>query len=291
MPATIRLTEGRTVAYAEWGDIAGAPVFALHGTPGCRLNRPPEDEKLRAAGVRLITYDRPGYGASDRNAGRAVVDCVGDVEAIANALEIDRFAVSGGSGGGPHALAVGACLAERATRVRCVVSCAPYGLEDLDWFDGMDPSNVEEFGWALAGEEVLTHELAREAAEMQSRVARDPALLLDGFDLPDADVAALADPRVQRVTRESTAEMFAGGISGWVDDDLALTKAWGFDVADITLPVEVRYGAADVLVPAAHGEWLAAHVPGAVKRVDAGRGHLADPDESVDELSRFAHAG
>jgi pimeloyl-ACP methyl ester carboxylesterase len=126
---------------------------------------------------------------------------------------------------------------------------------------------------------------------MQSRVARDPALLLDGFDLPDADVVALADPRVQRVTREATAEMFAGGISGWVDDDLALTKAWGFDVADITLPVEVRYGAADVLVPAAHGEWLAAHVPGAVKRVDAGRGHLADPDESVDELSRFAHAG
>jgi len=219
MPQSIRVPDGRNVAYAEWGDAGGAPVISLHGTPGCRLNRPREDEKLRAAGVRLITYDRPGYGASDRNAGRRVVDCVGDVAAIADALGIERFAVVGGSGGGPHALAVGAGLAERVTRVKCLVSIAPYRVEGLDWFGGMDPGNVTEFGWALQGEAVLAPELEREATEMQERVAVNPSLILEGFDLSDSDVATLADSRVRDVIRESTAEMFSNGVYGWVDDD------------------------------------------------------------------------
>jgi pimeloyl-ACP methyl ester carboxylesterase len=291
MPQSIRMPDGRKIAYAEWGDRGGAPVFSLHGTPGCRLNRPREEDKLRDAGVRLITYDRPGYGASERHAGRRVVDCVADVAALADSLEIDRFAVVGGSGGGPHALAVGAGLAERVTRVKCLVSIAPYGVEGLDWLAGMDPGNVEEFGWAMQGEEVLTRELDREAAAMQERVARDPTLILEGFDLADADLATLADPRVQDVMRESTAEMFAHGIYGWVDDDLAFTLPWGFELAAITVPVEVRWGAGDVLAPAAHGEWLAAHIPGAVGEVESDRGHLPDPDKVIEALSQLAHSG
>jgi pimeloyl-ACP methyl ester carboxylesterase len=291
MPKSIQTSDGRKLAYAEWGDAGGAPVFSLHGTPGCRFNRPREDDKLRDAGVRLITYDRPGYGASDRGAGRTVVDCVGDVAAIADALEIDRFAVTGGSGGGPHALAVGAGLPERVTRVKCLVSIAPYGVDGLDWFAGMDPGNVTEFGWALQGEEVLTRELGREAAEVQERVARDPTAVLEGFDLGEADLATLTDWRVQDVIRESTAEMFANGIWGWVDDDLAFTVPWGFDLGAIDVPVEVRWGADDVLAPAAHGEWLAAHIPGAVGKVESGRGHLPDPDKLIEDLSRFAHSG
>lgn len=291
MPQSIRLPDGRKLAFAEWGDTGGAPLFSLHGTPGCRLNRPQEEDKLREAGVRLITYDRPGYGASDRLAGRRVVDCVGDVAAIADALGIERFPVAGGSGGGPHALAVGAGLPERVTRVRCSVSITPYGVEGLDWFEGMDPGNVKEFGWALQGEEVLTRELTREAAALQERVARDPTRMLEGFELSDADLATLADPRVQEVMRESTAEMFANGVYGWVDDDLAFAMPWGFDLEAITVPVEVRYGAFDVLAPAAHGEWLAAHIPGAVGKVDSDRGHLPDPDQLIDDLSRFAHWG
>ena len=291
MPQSIRMPDGRTVAYAEWGDAGGAPVISLHGTPGCRLNRPREEDKLREAGVHLITYDRAGYGASDRHAGRRVVDCVADVAAIADALEIERFAVMGGSGGGPHALAVGAGLPERVTRVKCLVSIAPYGVDGLDWFGGMDPGNVKEFGWAMEGEDVLTPELEREAAEMEERVARDPTLVLEGFDLSDADLATLADSRVQDVIRESTAEMFANGVYGWVDDDLAFAVPWGFDLATITVPVEVRYGAFDVLAPAAHGEWLAAHIPGAVGNVESDRGHLPDPDRVIEDLSRFAHSG
>ena len=121
-------------------------------------------------GARVITYDRPGYGRSDRNPGRRVVDCVPDVEAIADAEGIDHFVVVGGSGGGPHALAVAARLPERVTFVRCVVGIVPYDTADFDWFAGMDPENIKEFGWALEGEETLYRELSKEATAMVARV-------------------------------------------------------------------------------------------------------------------------
>src|SRR5436309_14672066 len=130
----------------------GAPVFDLHGTPGCRLSgRHPDPSRVSAAGLRVVSYDRPGYGRSTRQSGRRVVDCVGDVAAIADDLGIERFVVRGGSGGGPHALAVAARLPDRVTRVACVVGVAPYDAEDCDWFAGMDRVYVREAGWALPG--------------------------------------------------------------------------------------------------------------------------------------------
>src|SRR5512132_4154110 len=95
-----RADVGRTLAYAEWGDPAGFPVFSLHGTPGSRLGRHYDERDYVDAGARVITYDRPGYGRSERHPGRYVVDCVDDVQAIADHLGIERFAVIGGSGGG-----------------------------------------------------------------------------------------------------------------------------------------------------------------------------------------------
>ncbi|HWE55901.1 MAG TPA: alpha/beta hydrolase [Acidimicrobiales bacterium] len=281
---------GRKLAYATWGDPGGFPVFALHGTPGCRLNRHPVDEKVAATGVRLITYDRPGYGQSERHAGRRVVDCVGDVAAIADDLGIDRFAVTGGSGGGPHSLAVAARLPERVLRARCVVGLVPYGTPNFDWLAGMDPENVKEFGWALAGEDTLIPELEREAAALVERVKADPTRALEGFELSDADRAAMADPVRQQIMTEAIPETFANGVWGWADDDLAFAVEWGFDVGEITVPTEVWYGATDVLVPAAHGAWLAEHVPGAIVKVEQAKGHMSLPDEELDNLRALADA-
>jgi pimeloyl-ACP methyl ester carboxylesterase len=288
MPRTVQVGDGRSVAYAEWGDAEGVPVIVLHGTPGSRLGRPPDEDKIRELGIHLITYDRAGYGSSDRHRGRRIVDCVGDVSAIADELGIGEFAIMGGSGGGPHVLAVAARLGQRVTRAQCVVGIAPYGVDDLDFLDGMDPENVKEFGWAMEGEERLIAEVPREAAEMQARVAKDPATILEGFDLPEADLAVLADPRVQKIMREETADMFANGVWGWIDDDLAFTWPWGFELDEIKVPVEVRFGADDVLVPASHGHWLASHVPGATAVVSSGAGHMTTPDESVEQMRRLA---
>jgi pimeloyl-ACP methyl ester carboxylesterase len=283
--------DGRTLCFAEWGDPDGFPVVAIHGTPGGRLNRHPDERTYADAGARWITYDRPGYGESSRQAGRSIVDCVDDVRAIVDHLGVDRFAVTGGSGGGPHCLAVAARMPDRVVRARCVVGVAPYGVDDLDFFDGMDPMNITEFGWALEGEERLVAETERELREMGERVALDPSKLLgDDWDLDESDRAALSRPEMAVVITESTRDLLRGGAWGWVDDDLAFTRPWGFDVSEIRVPVEVRYGAHDVLVPAAHGAWLGQHVPGASVVVEHDQGHMGDLD-AVRELARWLVTG
>jgi pimeloyl-ACP methyl ester carboxylesterase len=283
--------DGRTLAFAQYGDPDGTPVFLLHGTPGCRLSgRHPDESRVVDAGLRLVTYDRPGYGQSARHKGRRVVDCVADVATIADELGIDRFFVKGGSGGGPHALAVGARLPQRVIRVACDVGVAPYEAEDIDWLAGMDPANVKEFNWARAGEDTLRPELEKQAEQAIAKVEADPKTLLNEFNLSASDLAVLEDPRVQQRLRATTLESFANGVSGWVDDDLAFTVPWGFDVSELEVPVEIRYGATDVLVPAGHGEWLATHVPNAIVTVDDTGGHLSNPDEGLEQLRELVAA-
>lgn len=276
---------GRRLSYAQSGDVSGEPVFVLHGTPGSRLSgMHPNPERVAQAGLRVITYDRPGYGGSSRHPGRRVVDCVADIVAVADELGLDRFAVSGRSGGGPHALAAGAKLPGRVTRVACNVGAAPYDAPDLDWFAGMDPANVKELGWALEGEETLTRELEHEAQGVLRRSEEDTAALFGDFELSASDRVVQERSDFRAVFRASTREAFAQGVFGWVDDDLALTSPWGFDVREITVPVEIRYGEGDVLVPAAHGRWLAAHVPGASVTIDRDEGHLSTPDQHLERL-------
>ena len=278
--------DGRSLGVAEWGDPHGAAVLSLHGTPGSRLTRLPDEDAVARAGIRLITYDRPGYGASDRAPGRRVVDCVDDVEAIVEALNISRFAIIGRSGGGSHALAVAARLPELVIRAECVVGAAPFDTPGLDWTGGMDPENVEEFAWAAAGEQVLARELGRVAAEDLERLKADPAQMFSpDWQLAEADRQILARTDIQQVFLEATREAFRTGVWGWVDDDLAFLDAWGFEVSEIAVPVTIRYGGQDVLVPAAHGRWLAEHVPGADVAVDEEAGHLVSPPVQLERMA------
>jgi pimeloyl-ACP methyl ester carboxylesterase len=284
------LPDGRTLCFAEWGDPGGSPVVSLHGTPGNRFNRHPDSQQYVRAGARVITYDRPGYGGSTRRPGRTVADCVEDVTALVDHLGIGRFSVTGGSGGGPHSLAVAARLGDRVVRARCAVGVAPYGAAGLDFFADMAEMNVTEFGWAVDGEEVLVPNIEREHAGFVERVAADPATMMGDYEMDDVDQDVLARDDMATMLREFGAELGRGGYWGWVDDDLAFTRPWGFDLSEITVPVEVRYGAKDTLVPAAHGDWLAKAVPGATAVVEHGEGHLGDPDD-VFALTRWLVTG
>ena len=154
------------------------PIFLLHGTPGSRLGPHPRSSVLHRLGVQLIAFDRPGYGESDRMAGRQVADVAADVLAIADAYGLDRFAVVGRSGGGPHALACAALLPERVTRAAVLVGLAPHGAAGLDWFDGMAESNVTEFTAAANGyEDIVAHTkaVAERGAGRSSQPARQSA--------------------------------------------------------------------------------------------------------------------
>ena len=287
--------DGRDVAFAVWGDPAGFPVMSLHGTPGCRFNRWPDEELYRNLGVCLVTHDRAGYGRSARRRGRNVADEVDDVRLVADELGFDRFGVVGGSGGGPHSLACAALLPDRVVRAVCAVGVAPLGtpgLERDEWVAGQDPENVKEFGWAEAGEEVLTVELERLQATLLERVAVDPSTVLGDFELSESDRAQLSRPEVMQIIREATAEQAVNGVWGWVDDDLAILSPWGFELDAITVPVLVRYGKTDVLVPPAHGDWLAVNVPGCVVAIDDVAGHLgADPVQEITGDLRWLRDG
>jgi pimeloyl-ACP methyl ester carboxylesterase len=292
---TFETPDGRQLAYATWGDPDGYPVVSLHGTPGSRLERWPDEEVYRRFGIFHITHDRAGYGQSTRRPGRRIVDEVDDVAALADHLGLERFGVTGGSGGGAHSLACAARLPDRVERAQCVVGVAPFGeagLERDEWLAGMDPENIKEFEWAEAGEDVLTRELESVNATIVERVRDDPSSVLGDFDLSDSDRAELERPERMQVIRESWAEHSTRGVGGWVDDDLAHLHPWGFDVAEITIPVLVRYGATDVLVPPAHGEWLAAHVPGCVVKLEDAAGHLGnDPAVEIGETVAWLRDG
>jgi pimeloyl-ACP methyl ester carboxylesterase len=292
---TTTSADGRVIAFAVWGDPSGFPVLSLHGTPGSRLERWPNEELYRSLGVCLVTHDRAGYGRSERRRGRSVADEVEDVVTLADLLGFERFGVTGGSGGGPHALACAALLSERVVRATCVVGIAPLGPSGLErdaWLAGMDPENVKEFGWASAGEDVLMVELEREHAAMVQRVAADPTTVLGDFELSESDRAQLARPEMRQIISESVPEQARHGIWGWVDDDLAFIRAWGFEVREITVPVLIWYGTTDVLVPPTHGEWLAVNVPGCVVKVDDVAGHLgSDPEREISENMHWLRDG
>lgn len=287
--------DGRELAFAVWGDCAGFPVVGLHGTPGSRLERWPDEELYRRLGVCFVTYDRAGYGRSTRRRGRRIADEAGEIRLLADELGFERFAVAGGSGGGPPALACASLLGDRVVRVACSVAPAPFGSPGLEpdaWFAGMDPENVKEFGWALAGEDVLAVELEREHAAMRQRFAADPATILGDFELSESDRAQVARPEFIQIMRWSLAEQAVHGVWGWVDDDLAGIRPWGFAVETISVPVLVRYGMTDVLVPPSHGAWLAAHVPGCVVKIDDVAGHLSpDPEQRISEIIRWLRDG
>lgn len=293
MTATTTTPDGRTLAYCEWGEPAGLPVFSLHGTPGSRLSRHPDENVYRHAGVRAITYDRPGYGASTRHPGRRVADAAGDVAAIADALGIERFAIYGGSGGAPHSLACGALLGDRVTRCASVVGPAPFGdggLSGEQWFDGMVEGNVREFGWAIEGEHALRPELEREAPEIIASLESDSDTPLGAdYGLSNQDLEVLRHGRIRAVMAASVKEAIGRSVDGAVDDDLAFARPWGFDVASIAVPVAVWYGPHDTLVPTGHGEWLARTIPGAEVVVLDG-GHFA-VYERLSELLAWLTAG
>jgi pimeloyl-ACP methyl ester carboxylesterase len=285
---TVAAADGRTLTIAEWGDPDGFPVFLLHGTPGSRFGGQGDASAYTDVGARVIIYDRPGYGGSDRFRGRRGVDSVADVSAIADSLGIERFAVSGASWGGPHSLAVAARLRERVTRAACVAGVAPFDMPDFDWFAGMDAVNIEEIGWALEGEDVLAREIKRMAAAWLERLATDPSKAGE-VEFSKADRAVMAPPERNEMIRRMLNEAFRQGVWGYVDDIFCLIQPWGFDVTEIRVPTRIYYGLTDVLVPPQHGEWLAHNVPNAEVVIDEQGGHFSAPNVVTERLGWLVH--
>lgn len=262
---------GRLMAAAR-GPREGRPVLLCHGSPGSRSFSVPDTGVLERLGVRLISYDRPGYGDSSPRPGRTIAGAVADAVLVADALTVQRFAVLGYSGGGPHGLAVAAGLGDRVTRCAVVSGVAPMDAVGLDWFAGMSEGNVEEFDAALTGRASL----AALVEPVAGAVAEDAYALVASLrvELSEADQRALDDPAIAEMVAASMAEGLRPGAAGWIDDDLAFCRPWGFDVGRVRVPTGVWHGTEDTLVPPAHAAWLAAAVPRAEGHVIVGAGHF-----------------
>lgn len=269
---SITTPDGRELGLVEAGDPQGRPVVVHHGTPSSALPYGPVAALASEQGIRLIGYDRPGYGDSTRAAGRSVGDCVGDVHAIADALGLDRFACWGISGGGPHALACAAECDERLAAAAVLGSPAPYGASGLDWEAGMGEENVAEFGAALEGEQALRAYLVPARDGFMRTEPEQVADLLATLVGP-ADRAVVSG-ELARWMVDSSRRGLREGFDGWLDDDVAFVRDWGFDVAAISRPVLLLHGGDDRFVPVAHGRWLAGRIPGADERIDPDDGHL-----------------
>jgi pimeloyl-ACP methyl ester carboxylesterase len=259
--------DGRQLAYQVIGDPGHPVVFSLHGTPGSRIATHPQ-----VPGICVVAFDRPGYGGSDPQPKRDVAAVAGEVEALADELGVRDFAVFGVSGGGPHALACAALLGDRVTRVASIAGVAPADALGDAWTEGMSPDNVAEFTMAQAGQEALVALLAPLAGQVQARPESMIDLLAEG--MPAADLARLNEPVMRQMLIDTMAEGLRTGIQGWVDDDLAFVKAWGFDPATIIAPTLIWHGDADVLVPIAHAHWLHEAVDGSALVTTAGTGHF-----------------
>jgi pimeloyl-ACP methyl ester carboxylesterase len=204
-----------------------------------------------------------------------------DVDALADALGVERYGTWGASGGGLHALAC-AALSERCAAAATFAGAAPYGEPDLDFMAGMGEDNVRVFGAALEGEGPLRPLLEEFAAAVRQAT---PQQLADEMRtlLSPPDVAALTGALAEHLYA-SFIEAIRPGVGGWLDDDLAFTRPWGFAVGGIAVPVQVWQGGQDLMVPPAHGEWLALHVPGAGVHISPADGHLTVVDNHVGEV-------
>jgi pimeloyl-ACP methyl ester carboxylesterase len=276
----LTLPDGRRLVAHD----AGAPDAGAAGSPAALTvvwhNGSPHTgallEPLLAAAserrIRLVSYARPSYGGSSPNRGRDVASAASDVEAVMNVLGVGRFTVIGASGGGPHALACAALLPDRVVGAVTLACPAPYTTA-FDWFAGMAAPGALQA--ATAG-----------------RDARERYALTDDFDensFTAADWAALAGTWAP-VGRDAGTAAEAGS-EGLVDDDLAFTAPWGFDVEAVAVPALLIQGGEDRVIPPGHAEALARSIPTAELWRRARDGHVSVLDacpSAMDWLLRLA---
>lgn len=269
---THTLRDGRILGYAEYGDAAGSPVVYFHGTPGSRLDLglPGMDEELAARGLRGLAIDRPGIGLSTFRPRRRIPEWPSDVAELADGLGLERFSLLGVSGGAPYTLAAAARLGTRVAGVGVVAGVAPWGAPG---WDGMPARNRRLFGLARRLPAMLRPVVRR----LGRAIATQPERSLDQLLVRVApiDRETLARPAVREAMLGSWHQAFRQGPDGVWWELVLESRAWGFDLGEVRLPVLLWFGGADLTVPAAMGYHLAAVLPRSEARHYPEEGHLS----------------
>jgi len=265
-----QLRDGRVLGYAEYGDPGGKPAFFFHGLPGSRRQRHPDDSIAIELGARIITLDRPGYGLSDFQPGRTLLDWPDDVAQLADALQIAQFAAIGLSGGGPYLLSCAYKMPERLTSATVISGMGP--VDNPEAMKGMMGSMRLGLGLARS----VPWELARLALEPTARmVRRNPtaAKKLVPLTAPKADKEAFARPDIQAIDYEDLVEAYRNGAQAAYWEVVMLATPWGFRLEDINKKIYLWHGEEDTTVPIHMGRYVARTVPDCEARFYPGQGH------------------
>lgn len=295
---TVRLRDGRVLAYEVAGPRHGAPVVSCHGTPSCRF---PGDwaEAAEAAGACFIQADRPGYGRSDFNPAQTLLAWARDVAELADARGLGRFAVLGTSGGGPYAAACAYALADRVTAVALVCGLGPFwDVPEVDVCATGDSG-----GWIRElvdlgrrdPDAALAH-AREECAQDAEMVERDPAEWLrywfDNESVPRADRRLITRAEERTRLAESLREALRSGTEGYVQDELLLTvRPWGFSAEEIAVPAYLWHGELDTFAPVGGARYLARAIPGCQARFFADEAHLIFLRHGEEILRSLVEAG
>jgi pimeloyl-ACP methyl ester carboxylesterase len=289
----VETADGRVLEVLTGGDPEGLPWLFHGGSPTAAVPYQPFDDAAARLGLRLVTFSRPGYGGStpytwSQGAPR-VIDDVADGVAVLDHLGLGEFVTLGWSGGGPRALACAATLPGRCLAAVSLAGVGPLDLMGAAWFEGMAEENKAEYTAASTSPEAYATYLTEEFLPVMQTPADQLAAAMGGLLTP-VDAAAFTDELGDYLAR-TLHRAGTQGVVGARDDGLAATHPWGFDLASIRVPVAVWQGSQDAMVPFAHGQWLAAHVPGAEAHLLEGEGHLSlvhRIEEILADLRRLA---
>lgn len=276
MSEHLTLPDGRTLEFLTGGAEGGVPFLYHSGTPSAALRHEPMWAAARAAGLRLVTYSRPGYGASTPRPLGDPVPMTADVDdsvALLDALGLGEFVTLGWSGGGPRALACAAVLPDRCRGALSFAGVAPPDAAGLDFTAGMGPENVRDFELAAEGREALRPVVEEQVAEFAQVTGAEIVAAFGGL-VDEVDAAALTGEFGEFLAADFR-HACAQGAVGLLEDNLQVMRPWGFDVVDLTVPVSIWQGAHDMMVPFSHGQWLAATIPGARSHLFDDEGHLS----------------
>jgi pimeloyl-ACP methyl ester carboxylesterase len=277
MPETEIDRGGRVLRVRDAGEPGGAVVMYFHGTPTCRLDLCFGEQLAAERGVRLISFDRPGYGGSSP-APFGLASIAADAHAVADALGVDRFAVLGFSGGGPGALAAAAVPGDRVTRAGIASGTAPFQLVPgaLDELDDNDRAAAS----LLPGDPAAAARAFAAGMEPLVELVRvsGGAGIVSAFEdlnlLSPRDSELIRDPRIAPAYEQTVREALRQGTGGAGWDSVSTIGDWDIDLDAARCPVLLWYGSDDRMVPLAHGSWLSEHLPRARLVVRDGEGHL-----------------
>jgi pimeloyl-ACP methyl ester carboxylesterase len=273
-PTAVRLPDGRSLSYYDFGDPDGRPVLLLHGTPQAAIGWAFADEPARELGIRALAPDRPGIGRSSPQPGRTLTDYPSDLLALADALGLDRFAVLGWSAGGPYALACGAAVPERLTAVGCVAGSCP-----LDWPGVLADLNAQDRRMVQLSRRAPR--VARAALAASAAAARHaPGLTMrwSRGQLSPSERAEAERHRAALADLDWFLDAFRQGTGGVLDDYRVYSAPWGFEPSSVRTRTTLWSGDDDSLVPLRHAQLLAEQIPGAKLEIVRGAGHLLPYD-------------